>query len=248
MKNIFKYNISEAKTQTIILCVSLSFVLLMVGMPVSAQVGLRRNDFSLGCNVGTTLTEMNFEPKINQSYKVNPTFGLTARYICEKYFTTICGVQAELNYTNLGWKENIEDGSGNTYHRDLSYLQIPLLMQMGWGYEKKGCKFLFEAGPQIGINLNSTESYGGVWNTDNRPSHVVEQYGLNVKNKFDYGITGGFGMELSTNIGHFLLEARYYYGLGDVFDNSKKGDFARSAHQTISARFTYLFDIVKTKQ
>lgn len=231
----------------IYVCVLFCCLYMMVATSVFAQVGLHRNDFSIGFNAGATMTNMNFDPQIKQSYKYNPTFGVTARYICEKYFTTICGVQAEINYANLGWKELIEDGSGNTYHRDLSYIQLPLLMQLGWGYEKKGCKFIFEAGPQIGMNIGSSESYGGQWNIENRPNNVVEQYGMDVDNKFDYGITGGIGVELSTNIGHFLLETRYYYGLADVFDNSKKGVFARSANQTISARLTYLFDIVKTK-
>ena len=215
---------------------------------VSAQVGEHRNDFAIGGNVGVTMNTMNFQPTIKQSQAISPTFGFTARYICEKYFTTICGVQLEVNYANLGWKELIEDGSGNTYKRNHSYIQVPMLMQMGWGYEKKGCKFLFEAGPQIGYNFGMSEDYGGgEWNTSHRPNNVVQQYGMEVDNKFDYGITGGVGMELSTGIGHFMLEARYYYGLGDVFSNSKKAVFARSANQTISARFTYLFDIIKTK-
>lgn len=216
---------------------------------LSAQVGEPRSDFAIGVNAGMSMTRMDIQPTIKQSYKLDPSFGFTARYICEKYFTTICGVQIEVNYANLGWKELIEDGSGNTYKRDLSYVQIPLLMQMGWGYERRGCKFLFEAGPQLGINLDSKEQYGGgEWDVSHRPNHVVEQYGMDVDNKFDYGIAGGVGMEMSTALGHFMLEARYYYGLGDVFDNSKKGTFGRSAHQTISARLTYLFDIVKTKK
>ena len=214
-----------------------------------AQVGEQRCDFAIGGNAGVTMNTMNFQPTIKQSLAVSPTFGFTARYICEKYFTTICGVQVEVNYANLGWKEMIEDGSGNTYKRNHSYIQIPMLMQMGWGYEQKGCKFLFEAGPQIGINFAKSEDYGGgAWDISNRPNNVVQQYGMDVDNKFDYGITGGLGVELSTDIGHFMLEARYYYGLADVFSNSKKAVFARSANQTISARVTYLFDIVKTKR
>ena len=213
-----------------------------------AQVGEKRSDFAIGGNAGMLMTRMDIRPTIKQTYKYSPTFGFSARYICEKYFTAICGVLMEVNFANLGWKEVIEDGSGNTYSRNLTYIQVPILMQMGWGREKRGCKFLFEAGPQLVYNLGSTESYGGgVWDVSKRPNKVVEQYGLAVDYKLDYGITAGIGMELSTSIGHFLLNARYNYGLGDVFDNSKKGYFGRSAHQTIIAKFTYLFDIVKTK-
>ncbi len=35
--------------------------------------------------------------------------GLTARYISEKYFSMICGVQLELNYSQHGWDEFNED-------------------------------------------------------------------------------------------------------------------------------------------
>ena len=43
------------------------------------------------------------------------------------------------------------------------------------------------------------------------------------------------------------LGGRYYYGLGDVYDNSKKGYFGRSANQAIMVKLTYLYDLVKTK-
>ena len=223
-------------------------LLALQSVVLHAQVGEKRTDFAIGGNAGMLMTRMDMRPTIKQTYKFSPTFGFSARFICEKYFTAICGVLMEVNFANVGWKEVIEDGSGNTYSRNLTYIQVPILMQMGWGREKRGCKFLFEAGPQLGYNLGSTESYGGgVWDVSNRPNKVVEQYGLAVDNKIDYGITAGIGMELSTSIGHFMLNARFNYGLGDVFDNSKKGYFGRSAHQTIIAKITYLFDIVKTK-
>ncbi len=213
-----------------------------------SQVGDRRNDFSIGVNGGYMMNTMNFDPKIKQNSKNAATFGITARYVCEKYFSSICAVQIELNYANLGWDEFIEDGTGNTYVRNLNYLQMPMLMQMGWGRERRGLKFFLNAGPQIGYYLGGSEKRGGgVWDDSHRPNNVNYQYGKEIDNAFDYGIAGGLGLELSTSIGHFLLEGRYYYGLADAFDNSKKGDFGRSAHQTILVKMTYLFDIIKTK-
>lgn len=224
-------------------------LLIAATLHAEAQVGDHRNDLHIGASAGMLLNRMDITPTIKQQQKASPTFGITARYICEKYFTTICGVQIELNFANLGWKERIEDGSGNTYSRDLTYLQMPMLMQMGWGYEQRGCKFIIEAGPQIGLNLGNTEHMGGTtWDTSRRPNNITAQYGLDVDHTIDYGITAGLGLELSTSIGHFILGGRYYFGLGDVFDNSKSGHFSRSAHQTISAKLTYLVDIIKTKQ
>jgi hypothetical protein len=66
-----------------------------------------------------------------------------------------------------------------------------------------------------------------------------------IQKKFDYGITAGAGMELTTNIGHFLIEGRYYYGLSDIYKNSKKDVFSRSNNGAIVAKVTYLFDVKK---
>jgi hypothetical protein len=222
--------------------------LFFICLAAMAQVGERRNDFSIGFMGGYTMNKMDFVPQIKQSMKGAPMVGFATRYVCEKYFTTICAVELEVQYNNLGWKEVIEDGSNNTYERDWHFVEVPVLMQMGWGRERRGLKFLFEAGPQFGVYLSGKEHKGGgTWNTENRPNGVVYQYGKDPDNKIDYGIAAGIGIEVSTPVGHFLAQGRYYYGLADIFDNSKRGDFGRSANQTLLVKLTYLFDIVRTK-
>ncbi|MBP5477939.1 MAG: PorT family protein [Bacteroidaceae bacterium] len=226
----------------------LLLALALIPDALMAQVGEHRNDFAIGGSIGYTLNSVNFVPTIKQKQKGDMMFGFAARYTCEKYFTAICGVQAEVNFWNLGWEENIEDGTNNTYRRSLNYVQVPILMQMGWGRERRGMKFIFEAGPQLGYYLGgSSEKGGGVWDTSHRPNNVTFQYDNEPYNKLDYGIAAGIGAELSTAVGHFIVSGRYYYGLADIFDNSKKGVFGRSANATICAKLTYLFDIVKTK-
>lgn len=213
-------------------------------LSLSGQVGEYRSDFCAGVNGGVTMNTMNFSPTIKQSSKIGPQLGVSFRYISEKYFKSICGVLVELNYANLGWKEKIEDGSSNTYSHGINYLQLPLLMQMGWGKERKGVKFVLEAGPQIGYAFSTSESRGGgEWNVSHRPNNVVYQYDHDIDNRFDYGIAAGLGVEFSTGGSHFIIQGRYYYGLGDTYDNSKKGYFARSANQTISVKLTYMKDI-----
>lgn len=214
-----------------------------------AQVGEHRSDFSIGFTGGYTMNKMDFQPTIKQAQKGSIMLGFSTRYVCEKYFTTICAVQLDVLYNNLGWKEVIEDGSDNTYKRDLHFLEVPVVMQMGWGRERRGLKFIFEAGPQVGLYLSGKEHMGGAgeWDTSHRPNGVIYQYGKAPDNKIDYGITAGLGVEFSSPIGHILLHGRYYYGLGDIYDNSKRGKFGRSANQTIYIRMTYLFDLLRTK-
>ena len=69
-----------------------------------------------------------------------------------------------------------------------------------------------------------------------------------VEKKIDYGIAAGLGIELSfPKVGHFLLEGRYYYGLANIYGNSKRDYFGKSNNGTVNVKLSYLFDITKTK-
>ena len=81
-----------------------------------------------------------------------------------------------------------------------------------------------------------------------RASHVMAQDTMAVENKFDYGIAVGAGLEYSNrHVGHFLVDARYYYGLGNMYGSTKRDYFGRSNFGNIVIKFTYLFDIIRTK-
>ena len=261
--------------------VRVSLFHLFTFLPLSsfAQVGDYRTDLAVGINGGVAMSNVAFVPKVPQTMLNGPTFGLTARYSCEKYFSSICAVVAEVNYTQMGWKENILDMDDQpvplhtdesqtlNYTRKINYLQVPLLARLGWGRERNGFQFFIQLGPQVGFCLGEkTESNFDVrdpafdpdiWNGQygpeykyggKRASHVVTQDSLEIENKVDYGISAGAGLEFSNrHVGHFIVEGRYYYGLGNLFGNSKRDYFGRSNFGTILVKFTYLFDIIRTK-
>lgn len=222
-------------------------------LPVQAQIGEPRNSIAVGVSGGVVLNTIGFDPTIKQSMHVGSTFGVVARFTSEKYFNTFCALQLEVNYSNLGWRENILDAQSNplpdTYRRDLHYIQFPVLARLGWGREYKGFMGYFLAGPQLGycfgeksVQSDFTLNADGV---PDRPNGMYAQYGMGIERKFDYGITAGLGVEVSTSLGRFLLEGRYYYGLSDIFKNSKKDTFGRSNNGTIVAKVTYLIDLKK---
>lgn len=65
---------------------------------------------------------------------------------------------------------------------------------------------------------------------------------LKIKNRFDYGITGGAGVEFIIKKRHsVLLEARYYYGLGNIFPSSKADEFSASRGSTIMVNLGYMY-------
>lgn len=217
--------------------------LLLLGciLPVKAQIGEQRNNLAVGFSGGISDNSVSFTPRIKQNGFMGITGGLIARYISEKYFNMICGAQLELNYTQLGWNENINDGTGDTYSRSMNYIQLPFLAHLAFGKEKRGLQFFFNLGPQVGFLLNEKEKMSKNFSISSRS--VTQQYGKLVDKKFDYGITAGMGVELRTGAGNFLVEGRYYYGLADFYNSTKKDYFSRSAHTTIFAKITYLFDI-----
>ena len=216
-------------------------------LPIMAQLGEERSNLAVGVNLGMNMTKVDFSPRIKQKSHNGMAFGVTARYMCEKYFNMMCGIQAEINYTQRGWKEDIDDGSENTYSRTMNYIEVPLLAHLAFGKDAldKGVKFFINMGPQVAYFLSEKEKMSEEWNPAYRPNGVNQQYGKWVENKFDYGLLGGLGVELSTKAGHFLLEGRYYYGLADFWGSTKKDEFGRSGHSYMGVKLTYLFDITK---
>lgn len=241
-------------------------LLMLVGVVLSfssahAQVGEYRNDLAIGGGAGYVLSQVGFMPEVPQKQYDGLLFGLAARYTCEKYFNSICAVSAEMNLARVGWMEDIltpnDDPVINTYtglpekyERAIYYMQVPVFARMGWGRERKGFQFFVQAGPQVGFYLGESTKSNFSFSQRNqaqRTSKIVAQDTMSVERKVDYGISAGAGIEFSNRkAGHFMLEARYYYGLGDIYRNSKRDYFGRSNLTNIVIKFTYLFDLKKT--
>lgn len=206
---------------------------------VNAQVEEPRNRFELGVAGGMNINSMEFQPSIRQKFLNGWGGGLNMRYTSEKYFSMICATQLEINFSQRGWEEDFDDGTGNSYSRVLNYVEIPVFAHLSWGKEERGFQFFLNLGPQFGFLLNDKEYYTGNWNVEERPISLTPIYGKEVEHNFDYGIAGGLGVEWKTRAGNFFIEGRYYYALGDIFGNSKTDDFGRSANKTIYARLGY---------
>ena len=235
---------------------------LALSMDSVAQIGEHRNDFAIGVNAGYTMSNIGFTPKVTQTNLGGMTGGVSFRYVCEKYFSTVCSIYGEVNYTQMGWKERILDandqpvvnavtGLPEQYSRTLNYIQVPIFAHLAWGRERKGIQFFFQAGPQFGYLIGeSTKTNFALsdMNLDDRSNKVYAQDTMPVENKFDYGIAVGMGLEVSINrVGHFLLEGRYYYGLGNIYGDSKRDFFSKSNNNSIVVKLSYLFDLTRTK-
>lgn len=210
----------------------ISFLLLFTFTLAFSQYTMIKPELYLGTNQGVNLwPNVSFTPKVTQNFDVRYKGGFTVRYINLKYF----GFQAELNYSQQGWSET--SATGELYSHRFDYLELPILAHIYFG--KKNIKFFVNLGPEIRYMV-----------ADDATAPFSEGAGIQqtkvIENRFDYGITGGLGVEFRTKTaGAFQLEARYHFGLGNVFNSTKKDEFSTSNNQAISVSLVYLFNILK---
>ena len=196
---------------------------------------------SVGGKGGVSLSRVNFNPSVEQIMLPGMTAGVMFRYIEEKNF----GLIAELNMTQRGWKENFEESDYNYSHR-FTYLELPIMTHIYFGNRR--VKGFFNLGPEINVMLGdgikSNFAYQDAADMEyfiNDTRHI-EQMTMDIKNRFDYGICGGAGMEINLNSKHsLLLEGRFYYGLTDIFPNHKTDIFSSSNSMTVTVTLGYFY-------
>ena len=89
---------SRMKVRMALLCVAACLAL-----GARAQIGEPRDEIAVGINGGMSFNRVTFDPTIQQKMHTGPTFGLTFRYTCEKYFSAVCALQVLVNYARVGW-------------------------------------------------------------------------------------------------------------------------------------------------
>ena len=196
---------------------------------------------AVGGKAGASLSRINFSPTVQQTMLPGMTAGVMFRYIEEKNF----GLIAELNMTQRGWKEAFDDADYNYSHR-FTYLELPVMTHIFFGNQR--VKGFFNLGPELnvmlgdGVKSNFDYQHAGDMDYFVQNSRHIEQMTMDVKNRLDYGICAGAGMEINLNPKHsVLLEGRFYYGLTDVFPNHKTDIFAGSNSMSVTVTLGYFY-------
>ena len=166
------------------------------------------------------------------------TLGLTGRMTMGEYV----GLQIELNYSQQGWKEEYGDNPEYQYSRRIDYLQFPFYTHIQFG--GKNVKGFLNAGPQIGYMIGESTKFNPVGEITGK---VTAQHDMPVEKKFEWGISGGAGIEIRTGIGYFTLEGRYLYSLGDIYNTTRSDYFTKASGQTITTKISYLIPLKKLK-
>ncbi|MDE7126209.1 MAG: PorT family protein [Muribaculaceae bacterium] len=211
--------------------ISLAAIIMMTaGMKAQEHY---RPHISVGGHAGMTLSNMTFVPSVQQKMTSGITFGATFRYAEERNF----GLIAELNISQRGWSEDFK-GADFSYTRTLTYIELPLLTHIYFGGRR--FKGFVNLGPQIGYmigdKITADFDYRNPQNVPGFPTQnrMLDQMWMDISKKFDYGITGGAGCEFYIRPRHSItLEARYYFGIGNIFPDKKRDIFSASRGSSI---------------
>lgn len=194
---------------------------LLSSVAVSAQFP----EYAVGVRAGTQFSMAMFEPAVSQSMPVSAHVGAQFRMVSEKYF----GIIVELNYSQRGFA-NKQDGV--MLHRRLDYIEIPFMSHITFG--RKLFRYFIDLGPSISYMVADVPAKSG---------GSASQHVLPIKNRFDYGIVGGMGFEFNTKYGIYTIDARYSFGLGNLFGSKASDYFKTSSNQNITVSLAYLFPI-----
>lgn len=202
-----------------------------------AQTRIPR-EVHLGVVGGANLSQYTFHPRVTQQFAGSYTMGVAARYIEETYF----GLQAELLLTERVMSDLYEPNPEDFHFaRKLMYVEMPVLAHVYFQMGKHN-EVSIDLGPKLAwfmsdrTDSNLPDTYGISGTT---AGNVYLHHELPVTKKFDYGIQGGLGYEFKVNE-HYSAQiaGRYYFGLGNLWPDSKADNFEQSSNQSIQVILT----------
>lgn len=192
-------------------------ILLSLGLAAVSAQTLILPEHALGFRGGITLSTAMFTPSVTRgTMPVGMYFGLDYRLIAEKYF----GLHIELGYDQRGF--STRDSDGHAFRRRMDYLDLPLMAHFTFG--RRMFRFYFELGPEISVMLYDRKA---------GEATTLPEQSLNPARRFDWGLTGGIGIEFNTRAGIYTLAGRYSYGFGNIFADRTGSNFTQSSNQNI---------------
>ena len=195
-----------------------------------------KTELYMGVSGGTTFTKVRFYPNIAESYMQGYASGMMFRLISEPHI----GFQAEVNFTQKGWKE---DSVG--YSRRINYISIPIMTHINIG--KKTVRFILNLGPEVAFKISEKEKFADPAVSEPGATGYRTFFGKPSDNSLDLLFTVGIGMEYHLRGGGaFALEGRGFYSLPNLFDKNKYV-YSISQGNGIQVKLAYFFQLNKKK-
>lgn len=183
-------------------------ILFLAAISVDAQTLVGFQGYYTKAKLSTDTTKLNRMQTLVSGYGGGVSF---------KHFELgPLGLQFELNYEKSGFgfhndTSNHENPVELDYRQDLSYVSIPMLMQLDIG--KHTVHFVGALGPYLNILLSAPDPETNM--------QTVMQNGFSKMvtadfNRFTYGLMGEAGVAIATNMGVFQITARANIGMSKL--------------------------------
>lgn len=185
----------------------------------------------LGIHGGVNFSAVSFRPStsIKQNFVLSDGFGIVFRHVSEPHI----GIQIEVNVAGKGWQEVID--SVGKYTRRLETIDLPILAVFIAG--NRTVRFAFTIGPYVSYLRNEKEIIGFSDQTKYRP-----YYNKPIDHQWEFGFTGGVGVEFHTRLGAFALHANYSHALNNLFPLNRDVFYYNSSrNQVIHAGLMYMY-------
>lgn len=146
----------------------------------------------------------------SETFDSGTGMGFHGGIFMEKPLNEYLSIQPEVNFIQKGGSESDNDELVDFSDEDvtLSYIDVPLLLKINIPLDG-GISPFITAGGYVGYLLDAKVDFGG----------EQEDISDEVKD-ISYGLLFGVG----ANFGKFFVEARYDYGLSNIFDDDLFGD------------------------
>jgi hypothetical protein len=127
----------------------------------------------------------------------------------EQRFSSKFALAYELKYARQGGNAKVSGLGGSDVNvSEFRYLLLPVMGQ----FRPNGERIFIEAGGQIGYFLSGRNYFA---------SKKEQAFNLQNMTKLDAGLIGGLGYQLSK---HFVIDARYYYGMRTIREDARVPD------------------------
>ncbi len=152
------------------------------------------------------------------------------------------GLQGEFNYNQKGWSEATNTTTSTQYARQINYLEFDALTNVFIG--KKSFRFIVNIGPYAAYALDAMEWKKDISTGEETSSAYIFTDSLD--NRLDYGLLIGAGFEYVFSFGTIHLEARYSFGLGNMYKNKSRAS-ELSQNRVISVTLGYAYNFRRKK-
>jgi hypothetical protein len=209
-------------------------LLLFSYLPTRAQE-VFKNQYYFGINSGLNITGLNtsssFDGMFDSSSDINFKFGYSGGIVFIYYSEPRKGIQMELNYSQRGWKEDLDS---TNYSRKLEYFEFPFLSHFDFGL--KNLNLSITAGPIVSYLISSHEQTNLM-----DENQIKSYYNKEIDNKLEAGLCIGLGVNIFTRNGIIQAEFRLNQGLSNIFSEESNIGFSASQNQAIGIKISYLF-------